>query len=92
MPSKYTKVFVFFNCDENKNESSMNIFYNHAVYKDTKNSRKALWKKIKEEHLADRIQIAQENFKIVEAIILDGDPVEASNLIKFGAIKSFDCF
>ncbi|MBQ6976007.1 MAG: hypothetical protein IJS81_00270 [Selenomonadaceae bacterium] len=90
--AKSTKVFVFFNCDENKNESSMNIFYNHAVYKDTKTSRKALFKKVKEENLADRIKIAQENFKDVEASILEGDPAEASNFIMFGAIKSFDCF
>lgn len=90
--AKSNKVFVFFNCDENKNESSMNIFYNHAVFKDTKTSRKALWKKIKEENLADRIKIEPENLKDVESIILDGDPEEAGNFIMFGAIKSLDCF
>lgn len=90
--AKSNKVFVFFNCDENKNESSMNIFYNHAVFKDTKTSRKALWKKIKEENLADRVKIEPENLKDVETIILDGDPEEASNFIMFGAIKSLDCF
>ena len=90
--AKSNKVFVFFNCDEHKNESSMNIFYNHAVFKDTKTSRKALLKKIKEENLADRIKISNENFKDVETIILEGDPVEASNFIMFGAIKSLDCF
>ena len=70
----------------------MNIFYNHAVYKDTKTSRKALWKRIKEENLADRIQISQENFKEVETLITEGDPTLASEYMKFGAIKSFDCF
>ena len=29
------RAFIFFNCDENKSEQSMNIFYNHIVYKDT---------------------------------------------------------
>ncbi|MBR5912878.1 MAG: hypothetical protein IKZ58_00725 [Selenomonadaceae bacterium] len=90
--AKNNKVFVFFNCDENKNESSMNIFYNHAVYKDTKASRKNLWKRIKEENLADRIQISQENIVEVETIIMDGDPTFASEYMKFGAIKSLDCF
>jgi len=90
--AKSGKVFVFFNCDEHKSEESMNIFYNRAVYKDTKTSRKALWKKVKEEYLADRIKIAQENFPEVETMITIGDPVEASNLIRFGAIKAFECF
>ena len=70
----------------------MNIFYNHAVYKDTKTSRKNLWKRIKEENLADRVQISQENLKEVEMMIMDGDPTLASEFIKFGAVKSLDCF
>ena len=70
----------------------MNIFYNHAVYKDTKTSRKTLWKKIKEEQLADRIKIDADDFEEVEKRIIDGDPDTASELIKFGAIKTLDCF
>lgn len=70
----------------------MNIFYNHAVYKDTKTSRKNLWKRIREENLADRIQISQENIQEVETLIMDGDPTLASEYMRFGAIKSLDCF
>ena len=90
--SKSGKVFVFFNCDAAKSEASMNIFYNHAVYKDTKTSRKNLWKKVKEEYGAERIQIAAENLKAVELAITEGDPVEASNFIQFGAIRAFECY
>ena len=36
--AKPGKAFIFFNCDADKSEASMNIFYNHAVYKDTKSS------------------------------------------------------
>ena len=90
--AKATKAFVFFNCDENKSESSMNIFYNHAVYKDGKTSRKALFKKIKEELELKRIQISENDLPEVENLITEGDPVEAGNLIRFGAIKSLDCF
>ena len=90
--AKPSRVFVFFNCDENKSEESMNIFYNHEVFKDTKTSRKALWQKIKEEYLADRIQIAQENFPEVETLVTVGDPDEATRYIRFGAIKTLDCF
>ena len=90
--AKPSRVFVFFNCDENKSESSMNIFYNHEVFKDTKTSRKALWKKVKEENLAERIKINANDFQEVETRILVGDPNAASELIKFGAIKTFDCF
>ena len=90
--AKASKVFIFFNCDADKNEASMNIFYNHAVYKDTKTSRKNLWKKVKEEYVAERIQIAADNLKAVEAAITEGDPVAASDLIQFGAIRAIDCY
>jgi len=90
--AKPGKVFIFFNCDAAKSEASMNIFYNNAVYKDTKTSRKNLWKKVKEEYGAERIQIASENLKAVELAITEGDPVEASNFIQFGAIRAFECY
>lgn len=90
--AKASKVFIFFNCDADKNEASMNIFYNHAVYKDTKTSRKNLWKKVKEEYGAERIQIAADNLKAVEVAITEGDPVAASDLIQFGAIRAIDCY
>ena len=90
--AKPKKVFIFFNCDANKSEASMNIFYNRAVYKDTKTSRKNLWKKVKEEYGAERIQIATDNLRAVELAINEGDPVEASNLIQFGAIRAIDCY
>ena len=86
------KVFIFFNCDADKSEASMNIFYNSAVYKDTKTSRKKLWKKIQEEFGAERIKIAYENLSDVEAAITEGDPVSASDFIQFGAIRAVDCY
>ena len=90
--AKSGKAFIFFNCDAGKSEGSMNIFYNRAVYKDTKTSRKNLWKKIREEYGAERIQIAAENLPVVENAILEGDPVEAGNFIQFGAICAVDCY
>ena len=90
--AKPGKVFIFFNCDADKSEASMNIFYNRAVYKDTKTSRKNLWKKVKEEYGAERIQIATDNLKTVELAITEGDPVEASNFIQFGAIREIECY
>ena len=90
--AKPGKVFIFFNCDADKRESSMNIFYNSAVYKDTKTSRKNLWKKVKEEYGAERIQIAAENLPEVERAIIEGDPVSAGNFIQFGAIRVIDCY
>lgn len=86
------KAFVFFNCDADKSEASMNIFYNHEVYKDNKASRKNLWKRVKEEYGAEKIQIAGDDLKTVELKITEGNPVEASNYITFGAIRAFDCY
>ena len=90
--AKSAKAFVFFNCDEGKSEASMNIFYNRAIYKDGKTSRKALLKKVKEELDLKRIQIEDGNWEKVENLILEGDPVEAGNFMRFGAIKALDCF
>ena len=90
--AKPGKAFVFFNCDADKSEASMNIFYNRAVYKDTKTSRKNLWKKVKEEYGAERIQIDADNLYPVERAITEGDPVEASEYIRFGAIRALDCY
>ena len=90
--AKSAKAFVFFNCDEGKSEASMNIFYNRAVYKDNKTSRKFLLKKIREEMDLKHVQIADGDFEKVENLILEGDPVEAGNFIRFGAIKALDCF
>ena len=39
--------YIFFNCDAEKSHGSMNIFYNHEIYRDTQASRKALWQKVK---------------------------------------------
>lgn len=89
--AKAANVFVFFNCDGDKNESSMNIFYNSTIYKDTKTSRKALLKKVLTESDANRIQIDEANIKTVESLIMEGNPVEAGNYMQFGAIKAFEC-
>ena len=90
--AKPGKAFIFFNCDATKSEASMNIFYNHTIYKDTKSSRKNLWKRVKEEYGAERIQIATDDLPVVEQTITEGDPVEAGNFIQFGAIRAFDCY
>lgn len=85
------KVFVFFNCDAEKTESTMNIFYNNVTYKDTLISRRRLFQKILAEKAAERVQIAEENLAKVEEMITKGNPVDASNFITFGAIKEFKC-
>lgn len=86
------KAFIFFNCDADKSQASMNIFYNREIFKDSKTSRKNLWKRVKEEYGAERIQIATDNLRAVELAITEGDPASASEYIKFGAIRTFDCY
>lgn len=86
------KAFIFFNCDEYKSEQSMNIFYNHVVYKDTLASRKLLWSKVQNECKENRIKISEEKLLEVKRLIIeDEDPTQASNLMQFGAIKEIDC-
>lgn len=80
--------YIFFNCDAEKSHSSMNIFYNHEIYRDTQASRKALWQKIQAEQDAERIQIAEDDLRNVRAAILESDPAEASQYLRFGAIET----
>ncbi len=91
MPTVPKKAFVFFNCDENKSEASMNIFYNRIVYRDMTTARRALWKKIREERDAEKIFIDESDLSTVRTMILEGDPTAASTLMKFGAIKEIEC-
>ena len=82
-------IYVFFNCDEEKSHDSMNIFYNHAAYKGTASSRKVLWKKLLDEELEGRIQFMDK--EAVSKAVLSGNPQEASQFIKFGAIEAIPC-
>lgn len=86
---KEKHVFVFFNCDEEKSETSMNVFYNNTFYGETKKARKELFAKIKSELEAGKIQIAEENLAKVDAEVNAGDPTAASQYITYGTIKSF---
>ena len=86
------RAFIFFNCDADKSEQSMNIFYNHIVYKDTQASRKLLWSKLQNERKENRIQISDDNLAEVKRLVMEDDPVQASIYIMFGAIKVVDCF
>lgn len=86
-----SKIFVFFNCNAEKNESTMNIFYNNVTFKDTMISRRRLFNKIKSEYKAGRIQVAEENFQKIEDAIMKGNPDDASKFITYGAVKTFKC-
>ena len=86
------RAFIFFNCDADKSEQSMNIFYNHIVYKDTQASRKLLWSKLQNERKENRIQISDDNLAEVKRLVMEDDPVQAINYIMFGGINVVDCF
>ena len=86
---KEKKVYVFFNCDEEKSQTSMNIFYNSTVYGDTKKARKELLAKVEDEVAAGRVHIADGKMDAVSKEIVDGEPTKASKYLQFGAIESF---
>ncbi len=86
-----SKIFVFFNCNAEKDPSTMNIFYNNVTFKDTPISRRRLFQKINSERIAGRVQITDENLSKIEEIIMKGNPVDATNLITYGAVKELKC-
>ena len=86
------KGFVFFNCNEEKSHDSMNIFYNNAIYRNVRSSRRLLWQKIKDEMTSERIQVAKDSIPDVRKAILEGDPTKATSQMKYGAILEFQMF
>lgn len=82
------KAYLFFNCDEEKSEESMNVFYNKEAFRDTKTARKALWTKIQTEVEADRVDVA--DTKAAKEAVMTGDPCEASQYLHFGNIVAID--
>jgi len=83
------KAYVFFNCNEQKDPATMNILYNHDVFRDTQVSRKALWAKVQEQ--AGNVRIDDCNVEAAKAAILSGNPVDASQYMPCGAIVEVDC-
>ena len=85
-------VFVFFNCDANKSQGSMNIFFNKEIFRDTKVSRNALLAKVQREVAEKHIFVEEIHHEDVKNAILTGDPTEASQWMMYGAIVSFPLF
>ena len=78
------KAYVFFNCNENKEHESMNVYHNHDVYLDSQASRKALWAKVQEE--LGNVHIDECNMDAVKEAIMSGNPADATQYMHCGAI------
>ena len=83
--AKKVYAYVFFNCDDGKNQTSMNIRYNNEVYADKAASRKELLEKVLHEVKAGRVNLADK--EQVSETILKGDPREASKYMQYGVIE-----
>jgi hypothetical protein len=84
-PAKKTYAYVFFNCDDGKNQTSMNIRYNNEIFADKATSRKALLEKVLSEVKAGRVNLADKD--LVSEAILKGEPKEASKYMQYGTIE-----
>ena len=69
-------------CEEEKSSTSMNPRYNAVVYED----RDVLWNVIITNLMVDQIKIDEENLDTVKDIILNGDPTQANDYIRYGCI------
>ena len=78
--------FEFFNCDKDKSAVSMNPLYENCMYRDTVQSRRRLWTRIKDEIERKNIEIDSTDMKTVRKAILFGNPSEASDFMKYGVI------
>lgn len=85
--------YMFFNCDINKNWTSMNPEYNKAVYKDTREGRRALWRYVKKCLFKDlTISVYEIDIPFIRKCILEGRPTEANAYITYGHIVQMNLF
>ena len=85
MPTKKKHAYIFFNCNDEKGQESMNIRYNNEVYADTQVARKVLLEKVMEEVEKGRVNLADR--EAVAEAILKGDPTDASRMMQYGTIE-----
>ena len=83
--AKEKHVYMFFNCNGNKDASSMNVRYNSETFADTAAGRKALLRKVEEEIAAGRISASDS--EAVKTDILKGNPEQASSKLQYGDIE-----
>ena len=89
--SQAKKAFQFYNCDELKTIATMNPYYNATIYRDLKTSRQLLWKDIKTAVLINKsVQIDNANMELVKDMILNGNPSDANDLMKYGIIVAYE--
>lgn len=79
------KVWIFFNCNEHNSWETMNPSYNNVVYR-KREGRRLLWKKIKDELEKGSIQIPEEKMTDIRKAILEGNPTDPNEYIKYGYI------
>lgn len=78
--------YIFFNCDEWNSDNSMNARYNNEIFRDLRNPRRDLWRKVKEEINEGRIVVDNNNLSEIRREILEGDPTKANDYMKYGYI------
>lgn len=89
--SQAKKAFQFYNCDELKTIATMNPYYNTIIYRDLKTSRQMLWKDIKTAVLINKaVEIDIANMDIVKDLILNGNPADANDYMKYGIIVAYE--
>ncbi|SEH40428.1 hypothetical protein [Selenomonas sp. KH1T6] len=78
-------MYVFFNCNDEKDAASMNIRYNNETFADTAAGRMALLKKVEDEAAAGRVNVF--DAEAVKNDILKGEPTDASAKLQYGDIE-----
>ena len=89
-PVEAKHVYIFFNCNEEKETTSMNILHNHEVFGNASSGRKALWNKVQEEVKAGRVHLYDE--EAVKTAIIKGNPQDATEHMQYGYIAEMEYF
>lgn len=85
------RAYQFFNCDEAKTIASMNPYYNSTIFRDYKASRNQLWKTVKEAiYVNKQVVVDNEKMEEVKEAILNGNPTDVNDILKYGIIVAYE--
>ncbi len=95
--TKTKKAYILFNCDVHQSPTSMNPLYNSKVYRDTRDSRRQLWKDLQIQLKNGWMELDDtkgvENIEaVVRKTILTGAPADVNQYLKYGFIAEMNCY
>ena len=81
--------YMYLHCDEWDSCESMNPCYDNRIYR-RRAGRRAMWRALKQDIEDDIIEVDNKHLLDIQKAILNGDPEDANEYIKYAHILSLE--